>query len=77
MSLSKLVGEVECKKVLQECWKQKLDMENCFPNEIAQWFVGHTALGTPKLKYMRQGNLEMTLIQYRTEKRMSSYTSNH
>ena len=38
------------KKVLQECWKQKLDMENCFPNEIAQWIEYNSVLagGVPE-----------------------------
>ena len=37
MSFSKPIGELECRKVLEECWKRELNSTDCFPKEISHW----------------------------------------
>ena len=48
MSFSKLVGELECQKVLEECWKISLNVEDAFPEEISKWIKYQSVLsGVP------------------------------
>ena len=47
--MSKFVGEAECRKVLEKCWKQTFDAKECFPGEIYKWIRYESMLaGVPE-----------------------------
>ena len=47
--MNKFVGEAECRKVLDKCWKQSFDAKSCFPADIYKWIRYQSMLaGVPE-----------------------------